>query len=334
MRPLKSPDWKAKKEHTCLSGSNDRQQKKSRVASVKTPAGFARTAILLWNINRNEIVVMSESQSAEPDGTEQVPHSDAGVPAPATSNSVVPTLISGSAVLNAPFDVFVKLLLIGNSGTRNRGFVRCSNLATDSLLVGPQKNTGVGKSSMLLRFADDAFNETYINTIGIDFKTRLVDLEGKRVKLQIWDTAGQERFQSLQTIYYRGAMGIVLVFDITDEKSFTSMRNWMKAVQQYALPSVLLMLVGNKADRPRMIAREEAEALAAEFSIPYVETSAKMGSGVTDAFLSITRRIMSSSTVAADTAAAAAARGPSVVLDPSAPTPAAKTSRKPACCQH
>lgn len=87
------------------------------------------------------------------------------------------------------------------------------------LLIG---DSGVGKSCCLLRFSEDSFTPSFITTIGIDFKIRTIELDGKRVKLQIWDTAGQERFRTITTAYYRGAMGILLVYDVTDERSFTS----------------------------------------------------------------------------------------------------------------
>jgi GTPase SAR1 family protein len=87
------------------------------------------------------------------------------------------------------------------------------------LLIG---DSGVGKSCCLLRFSEDSFTPSFITTIGIDFKIRTIELDGKRVKLQIWDTAGQERFRTITTAYYRGAMGILLVYDVTDERSFQS----------------------------------------------------------------------------------------------------------------
>ena len=87
------------------------------------------------------------------------------------------------------------------------------------LLIG---DSGVGKSCCLLRFSEDSFTPSFITTIGIDFKIRTIELDGKRVKLQIWDTAGQERFRTITTAYYRGAMGILLVYDVTDERSFNS----------------------------------------------------------------------------------------------------------------
>jgi small GTP-binding protein len=97
------------------------------------------------------------------------------------------------------------------------------------ILVG---DSGVGKTCILVRFSEDAFNSTFISTIGIDFKIRTVDIEGKKIKLQIWDTAGQERFRSIMTCYYRGAMGIMLVYDVTAEKSFDNIRNWIRNIEE------------------------------------------------------------------------------------------------------
>lgn len=92
--------------------------------------------------------------------------------------------------------------------------------------------TGVGKTCLLLRYANDHFSQTFITTIGIDFKIKNIDLDGKRIKLQIWDTAGQERFRTITTSYFRGAQGILLVYDVTDKKSFQSIRNWVGQIQQ------------------------------------------------------------------------------------------------------
>jgi hypothetical protein len=99
-------------------------------------------------------------------------------------------------------------------------------------------SSGVGKSCLLLRFSDDSFTTSFITTIGIDFKIRTIEQEGKRLKLQIWDTAGQERFRTITTAYYRGAMGILLVYDVTDEQSFNNIRNWIRQIQQHAADNV------------------------------------------------------------------------------------------------
>ncbi|XP_072100581.1 ras-related protein Rab-8A isoform X2 [Mobula birostris] len=97
------------------------------------------------------------------------------------------------------------------------------------LLIG---DSGVGKTCVLFRFSEDAFNTTFISTIGIDFKIRTIELDGKKIKLQIWDTAGQERFRTITTAYYRGAMGIMLVYDITNEKSFDNIKNWIRNIEE------------------------------------------------------------------------------------------------------
>lgn len=107
---------------------------------------------------------------------------------------------------------------------------------------------GVGKSCLLLRFCDNSFTPSFITTIGIDFKIRTMEIDGERVKLQIWDTAGQERFRTITTAYYRGAMGILLVYDVTDERSFNNIRNWIRNVEQHASPNVNKILIGNKCD--------------------------------------------------------------------------------------
>ena len=107
---------------------------------------------------------------------------------------------------------------------------------------------GVGKSCLLLRFCDDSFTPSFITTIGIDFKIRTIELAGKRIKLQIWDTAGQERFRTITTAYYRGAMGILVVYDVTDERSFNNVRNWIKNIEQFASEGVCKILIGNKCD--------------------------------------------------------------------------------------
>jgi Ras-related protein Rab-8A len=139
-----------------------------------------------------------------------------------------------------------------------------------------QSSSGVGKSCLLLRFAEDSYTPSFITTIGIDFKIRTIELEGKKIKLQIWDTAGQERFRTITTgfpfffltrqgttppssclivlsfsfspAYYRGAMGILLVYDVTDEKTFNNIRNWIRNIEKHATESVNKILIGNKCD--------------------------------------------------------------------------------------
>lgn len=168
----------------------------------------------------------------------------------------------------ADYDYLIKLLLIGDSG--------------------------VGKSCLLLRFSDDSFTTSFITTIGIDFKIRTIELDGKRIKLQIWDTAGQERFRTITTAYYRGAMGILLVYDVTDESSFNNIRNWIRNIEQHASDNVNKILVGNKADMDeskRAVPFAKGQALADEFGIKFFETSAKTNMNVEDVFFTVARDI-------------------------------------------
>ncbi|MBN3301417.1 RAB8B protein, partial [Amia calva] len=129
------------------------------------------------------------------------------------------------------------------------------------LLIG---DSGVGKTCLLFRFSEDAFNTTFISTIGIDFKIRTIELDGKKIKLQIWDTAGQERFRTITTAYYRGAMGIMLVYDITTEKSFENIKNWIRNIEEHASSDVERMILGNKCDMndKRQVSKERGEKVS------------------------------------------------------------------------
>ena len=122
---------------------------------------------------------------------------------------------------------------------------------------------GVGKTCLLLRYANESFSPTFITTIGIDFKIKNIALGGKRIKLQIWDTAGQERFRTITTSYFRGAQGILLVYDVTDRQTFLSIRNWVQQIQVHADVNVNKVLIGNKCDmEDRSVDTEEGAALA------------------------------------------------------------------------
>ncbi|KAI0233469.1 Ras-related protein Rab-8A [Lamellibrachia satsuma] len=143
------------------------------------------------------------------------------------------------------------------------------------------------------KFSEDAFNSTFISTIGIDFKIRTIEMDGKKIKLQIWDTAGQERFRTITTAYYRGAMGIMLVYDITNEKSFENIQNWIRNIDEHASTDVEKMILGNKCDmnERRQVSKERGEALAVEHGIKFVETSAKNSINVEEAFFTLARDI-------------------------------------------
>lgn len=154
------------------------------------------------------------------------------------------------------------------------------------LLVG---DSGVGKSCMLLRFADDTFTESYISTIGVDFKIRTVEIDNKTIKLQIWDTAGQERFRTITSSYYRGAHAMIIVYDVTDKESFDHVNSWIVECDRYGKENVLKILVGNKCDSPnRQVSYEMGKEFADTLGLEFVETSAKTSANIEKAFLKIT----------------------------------------------
>ncbi|KAF2665396.1 NCA2-domain-containing protein [Microthyrium microscopicum] len=145
------------------------------------------------------------------------------------------------------------------------------------------------QQKVVRRMNEDSFTPSFITTIGIDFKIRTIELDGKRVKLQIWDTAGQERFRTITTAYYRGAMGILLVYDVTDMRSFENIRTWFSNVEQHATEGVNKILIGNKCDweEKRAVTTEQGQALADELKIPFLEVSAKSNINVDQAFYSL-----------------------------------------------
>lgn len=158
------------------------------------------------------------------------------------------------------------------------------------LLIG---NSAVGKSSILLRFSDNIFNESFLPTIGVDFKIKTFELQGRTVKLQIWDTAGQERFKTITSSYYKGAHGIILVYDITDRQSFKDIENWLAEVEKYASENVVKLLVGNKCDleSARQVKYEDGKELANSLGVKFIETSAKNSIHIEDAFYTMAGEI-------------------------------------------
>jgi small GTP-binding protein len=158
------------------------------------------------------------------------------------------------------------------------------------VLIG---DSGVGKSCLLLRFADDTYTESHISTIGVDFKIRTIQLDGKTIKLQIWDTAGQERFRTITSSYYRGAHGIIVVYDTTDSETFEHVKTWLHEIDRYASENVNKLLVGNKSDltSKRAVETEAAKEFADSVNIPFLETSAKNATNVEDAFMTMAGEI-------------------------------------------
>mmetsp|Transcript_24501 Transcript_24501/g.56453 ORF Transcript_24501/g.56453 Transcript_24501/m.56453 type:complete len:204 (-) Transcript_24501:271-882(-) len=151
------------------------------------------------------------------------------------------------------------------------------------LLIG---DSAVGKSSLLLRFADDVYSASYIATIGVDFKIKTVEVDSRIIKLQLWDTAGQERFRTITQSYYRGSHGIIVVFDVADRTTFDNVKHWLEEVAKYAAPHAVRLLVGNKSDlgSKREVTSVEASEFAHEKGMTYIETSAKASLNVEAAF--------------------------------------------------
>nr|ABD65444.1 Rab35 [Suberites domuncula] len=158
------------------------------------------------------------------------------------------------------------------------------------LIIG---DSGVGKSSLLLRFADNLFSGTYITTIGVDFKIRTIDVNGEKVKLQIWDTAGQERFRTITSTYYRGTHGVIVVYDVTNGESFVNVKRWLQEIDQNC-DVVNRILVGNKNDCPerKVVQTEDATKFADQIGIQLFETSAKENLNVEEVFYAITRLVL------------------------------------------
>lgn len=169
--------------------------------------------------------------------------------------------------MNPDYDYLFKLLLVGDSG--------------------------VGKSCLLVRFADDLFTDSFISTIGVDFKIRTINLKGKVVKLQIWDTAGQERFRTLTTAYYRSAHGIILVFDVNEKETFVHIRDWLDEVERFACEGVNKMLVGNKCDLvgKRQVDYDLAKLYAESLKMSFIETSAKDCTNVETVFFTMAEEL-------------------------------------------
>jgi Ras-related protein Rab-1A len=161
------------------------------------------------------------------------------------------------------------------------------------LIIG---NSGVGKSCLLIRFTDDKYEEGYVTTIGVDFKIKTLIIEGKSVKLQIWDTAGQERFRNIVSSYYKGAHGIMMVYDITDLESFRYLDSWIKEIEKNASKNVYKILVGNKNDleKNRKVTFEKGKEFANLHGMKFFETSAKENRNVEEAFKEMTKDIINS----------------------------------------
>ncbi|CAB0036466.1 unnamed protein product [Trichogramma brassicae] len=159
------------------------------------------------------------------------------------------------------------------------------------LMIG---ESNVGKSSILLRFTEDEFHDNIQNTVGMDYKSKKMSIDGGTVKLAIWDTAGQERFRTLTPNYYRDGQGAILVFDVTDRTSFTKLDMWLTELHTYSnKPDIVKMVVGNKIDLPnRQVTTEEGLQFARRHQTLYIESSAKTADGIMCCFEELVQKII------------------------------------------
>ena len=160
------------------------------------------------------------------------------------------------------------------------------------LLLG---DSSVGKTCFLMRYTDNTFQDIHMSTIGLDYKLKNVQLEnGKMVKIQVWDTAGQDRFRSITKNYYKGAHGIILIYDVTEQKSFDNVKNWMAQIKEEVSERVSIVLVGNKIDDEdnRKISTEQGESMAKDYEIMFFECSAKTGQNIDEIFNNLVKKVV------------------------------------------
>jgi Ras-related protein Rab-11A len=256
---------------------------------------------------------IKDAQNSQPPQQQSAP-----APPPASSVSSSSTSASNTVTNDDEYDYLFKVVLIGDSG--------------------------VGKSNLLSRFTRNEFNLESKSTIGVEFATKSIQTESKTIKAQIWDTAGQERYRAITSAYYRGAVGALLVYDISKRISYDNVSRWLKELRDHADQNIVIMLVGNKKDlrHMRQVQTDESKEFCKQHKLFFIETSALADSNVSTAFETILKeiyRLISRKSVAGGdgngAAGSAVGGGQSIVLsadhpDPKDPDP--KTQKQNKCC--
>ncbi|KAF4463527.1 Ras Rab-11B [Fusarium albosuccineum] len=242
--------------------------------------------------------------------------------------STTSTLFSRSASALAVIPVLHLQILLDNSAEASPP----QPWPTTIVLIG---DSGVGKSNLLSRFTRNEFNLDSKSTIGVEFATRSIQVDSKTIKAQIWDTAGQERYRAITSAYYRGAVGALLVYDISKHQTYENVTRWLKELRDHADANIVIMLVGNKSDlrHLRAVPTEEAKSFASENHLSFIETSALDASNVELAFQNILTeiyRIVSSKALdSGESAQATIGAGTNISLSKPADDDAAKGGK---CC--
>mmetsp|Transcript_6886 Transcript_6886/g.15842 ORF Transcript_6886/g.15842 Transcript_6886/m.15842 type:complete len:214 (+) Transcript_6886:36-677(+) len=200
------------------------------------------------------------------------------------------------------------------------------------VLIG---DSGVGKSNLLSRFTRNEFNLESKSTIGVEFATRSIHVDGKTIKAQIWDTAGQERYRAITSAYYRGAVGALLVYDIAKHVTYENVERWLKELRDHADHNIVIMLVGNKSDlrHLRAVPTDEAKAFAEKHGLSFIETSALDSTNVDQAFSTILTeiyRLVSRRPIESEPSTEGPPMGQTVVV--SEPAAAGGGEKKKGCC--
>ncbi|CAK1541256.1 unnamed protein product [Leptosia nina] len=158
------------------------------------------------------------------------------------------------------------------------------------LVIG---ESGVGKSSIILAFTTGDYNASFPATIGVDYKCKVMEVNGLKVKLGIWDTAGQERYRTLTNSFYRDAHGAILVYDVSEPKSLAKLNEWVEELQVYSTKkNIVCLVVGNKIDKDRVVTRQAGQAFAQKHRMLFIESSAKTQEGINLAFEELVQKII------------------------------------------